>query len=135
MNLSNQIHPTREQFNDLVQNHPKDEPVVMINILRFKEKTGNGAETGVEAYERYGQNVIPFLKKVGGKLIWRGRVNNTLIGDSNGQPHIVLLVEYPSIQKFIEMSTDPEYLKITKDRTISLEYGGLMASTTEYKGS
>ena len=47
----------------------------------------------------------------------------------------MLLVEYPSIQKFIEMTTDPAYLKIAKDRTLGLEYGGLMASTTIYKGA
>ena len=47
----------------------------------------------------------------------------------------MLLVEYPSIQKFIETTTDPAYLKIAKDRTLGLEYGGLMASTTIYKGA
>ncbi len=131
MELTNQIHPTPEQFRHLLDNYPKDEPVVMINIIRYKDRTDDG-ETGEMAYARYGQNVLPFLKKAGGKLLWRGDVNHTIIGSSENQPHIVLLVQYPSIQKFIEMSTDPEYLKIAQDRTLGLEYGGLLASTTVY---
>ena len=134
MQLTNHIHPTPEQLKALVANYPKDTPVVMINILRYKDKTGNGAETGEMAYARYGQNVLPFMKKVGARLLWRGDVNTTVIGDTDGQPQVVLLVEYPSIQKFIEMTSDPAYLKIAKDRTLGLEYGGLMASTTVYGG-
>lgn len=132
MLLNNQIHPTAEQFQELVNNYPKDQPVVMINILRYKDKTGNGEETGETAYARYGQNVLPFLKKAKGRLLWRGDVNNTVIGSSEGQPQVVLLIEYPSITNFIEMTTDPAYIKIAADRTLGLEYGGLMASTTVY---
>ena len=132
--LSNQIHPTPEQIKTLIANYPKDQPVVMINILRYKDKTGNGDETGEMAYARYGQNVLPFLKKVGGRLLWRGDVNTIVIGDDVQQPQVVLLVEYPSVQNFIEMSTDPAYLEVAKDRTLGLEYGGLMASTTVYNG-
>ena len=134
MQLTNQLHPTPEQFKALVANYPKDQPVTMINILRYKDKTGNGDETGEMAYARYGQNVLPFLKKAKGRLIWRGEVHATVIGDGSQQPQVVLLVEYPSIQNFIDMTTDPEYIKIAKDRTLGLEYGGLMASTSVYKG-
>ncbi len=106
----------------------------MINILRYKDKTGNGVETGEMAYARYGQNVLPFMKKVGARLLWRGDVNATVIGEETQQPQVVLLVEYPSIQNFIDMTTDPAYLEAAKDRTLGLEYGGLMASTTVYNG-
>ena len=134
MKLSNQIHPTPEQIEHLVHTYPKDEPVVMINLLRYKDKTDNGDETGEAAYARYGQNVLPFLKKVGGRILWRGDVHATVIGDSESPPHVVILVQYPSIQKFIEMSSDPAYLKVAKDRTLGLEYGGLLASKMVYKG-
>ena len=134
MQLTNQLHPTAAQFQSLIKNYPKDQPVVMINLLRYKGKTGNGEETGEMAYARYGQNVLPFLKKVGGRLLWRGDINQTVIGSNDGEPHVVLLVEYPSVQKFVEMTTDPDYLAIAKDRILGLEYGGLMASTTVYKG-
>lgn len=135
MKLTNQIHPTPEQIKALIKEYPKGKSVVMINILRYKDKTGNGAETGETAYARYGQNVLPFMKKVGARLLWRGDIKHTVIGLGNNQPHVMLLVEYPSVEKFIEMTSDPAYLKAAEDRTLGLEYGGLMASTTVYKGS
>lgn len=134
MQLTNHVHPTAEQLKALVNNYPKDTPVVMINIMRYKDKTGNGDETGEMAYARYGQNVLPFLKKVGGRLLWRGDVNATVIGDNAQPPQVMLLVEYPSVQKFIEMTTDPAYLEVAKDRTLGLEFGGLFASSTVYNG-
>ncbi len=132
MHLTNQIHPTKEQFRKLVASYPKDTPVTMINVLKFKGKTGNGNETGVEAYTRYGLNTLPFMKKHGAKLIWRGQVKGTLIGDDQDQAHVVMLVKYPTLQNFIDMTSDPEYVKVSKDRTIALEYGGLWASEEEY---
>jgi len=94
------------------------------NVLKFRQKTEAGNETGIEAYMRYGLNALPFIKKHGAQLIWRGQVKSTLIGDDQDQAHVVLLVRYPALQNFIEMTSDPEYVKISKDRTIALEYGG-----------
>lgn len=134
MNLSSQIHPSSAQFQALINDYPKDQPVVMINILKFKEKSGNGEETGQEAYARYSMNVLPFLKKAEGRLLWSGTVHNTVVGSEDGKPDMVLLVQYPSINNFVKMATDPEYLKIANDRTIGLEYGGLLASSTLMNG-
>ena len=135
MELTNQIHPTSEQIKALIKEYPKGQPIVMINILRYKDKTGNGEETGEAAYAKYGLNVLPFMKKVGARLLWRGDVKHTVIGTADNQPHVVLLVEYPSVDKFIEMTSNPDYLKAAEDRTLGLEYGGLIASTTIYKGT
>ena len=132
MQLTNQIHPTKEQFQKMVASFPKDTPVTMINILKFRRKTEAGNETGVEAYMRYGLNTLPFMKKHGAQLIWRGQVKSTLIGDDQDQAHVVLLVKYPALQNFIDLTSDPEYVKISKDRTIALEYGGLWACEEEY---
>ncbi|MEO1438249.1 MAG: DUF1330 domain-containing protein [Bacteroidota bacterium] len=119
------IHPTGEQMQALAQ-VDQTKPVVMLNLLRFKALADDGVSTGEAAYARYGKNVQSFLAGVGGKLIWSGTATQILIGDPANPPHKVLLVEYPSVQHFIKMATDPEYLKITTDRTIALEYGGLI---------
>jgi uncharacterized protein (DUF1330 family) len=129
MQLTNHLEATREQFKALV-NYPKGEPVVMINILKFKEKSDVVGETGLQTYQRYSQNVSVLLKKVGAKVLWTGQVNLTVIGDGINQPNLMLLVEYPSVDKFIEMATSPEYKAIAHDRVMALEYGGLMASST-----
>ncbi|HFA49164.1 MAG TPA: DUF1330 domain-containing protein [Bacteroidetes bacterium] len=121
MNLHNQISPTPDQLKALMA-LPKDQPVVMLNILKF-----NGEE-GKAAYQRYLQNAMPFVKKSEGKLIWKGKALHTVIGDPDDQPDVFLLVEYPSIAHFLAMVADPGYQEVAKDRTLGLKYGGLIAS-------
>lgn len=122
--LSNHISPSNAQLAEL-QSYPKDTPLVMLNILRFKAKTSTN-ETGQEAYARYFKNASPFVEKSGAKLIWKGQVHNTVIGNSELQPHVVFLVEYPTVNHFFSMITNPEYQKIAGDRSLALEYGGLI---------
>jgi uncharacterized protein (DUF1330 family) len=124
-----QVHPSQEQLAELMA-YPKNTPVVMVNILKFKARTGNGDETGQEAYARYFKNVQPFVAKANAKLIWKGGVATTVIGDSKNQPDILFLVEYPSVDHFLGMVTDAEYQKVAKDRAVALEYGGLIACQT-----
>jgi len=121
------IDPTKESIKTLATDYPKDTPVTMLNILKFKEKADGKDETGMEAYNRYGANAASHLEKAGGKVIFAGAVQNTIIGDMEDQPHQILLVEYPSVSHFLNMVMSPEYQAITGDRTIALEYGGLMA--------
>lgn len=135
MLLNNQVVPAREEFIKFMKTYPKDEPVVMINLLKFKEKSGQGDESGREAYMRYSKNVQPLLDRVGGKVLWSGEVNMTIIGDPTDHPEMVAIVEYPSAQKFIEMATSAAYREVGVDREISLQYGGLLASSTRYLAS
>lgn len=126
--LLNQIHPTPEQLTQL-QTYPKNTPLVMVNILKFKTKTETG-ETGQEAYARYFKNASAFVTKAGAKLIWKGQVYTSVIGNLENQPHLIFLVEYPSVDHFLAMATNPDYQKIATDRSLALEYGGLIACQT-----
>ena len=98
--------------------------------MKFKEKTNNGDETGRAAYLKYSQNMEPLLAKAKARVIWAGNIQNTVIGDSGDQPDMVLLVEYPSVQHFVDMALSEAYKEIGKDREIALQYGGLWASKT-----
>jgi len=133
MLLNNQIVATGEQIKKIAQDYPKNTPVVMVNILKFKAKTDKGDESGQAAYMRYSKNVAPLLEKAGGKVLWSGQVNMTIIGDTEDQPDMVLVVEYPSIQNFLAMVTSSEYQAVKEDREIALEYGGLLASSSLIK--
>lgn len=126
--LSHQLHPTPEQLETL-RTYPKHTPVVMLNILRFKGQTETG-ETGQEAYARYLRNAAPLVARSGAKLVWQGKVHTSLIGNLEKQPHLAFLVEYPSVDHFFQMISDPDYQKIATDRSLALEYGGLMACQT-----
>ncbi len=124
-----QVKPSQEQMAQLMA-YPKDTPVVMVNILKFKAKTEKGNETGQEAYTRYYKNTQAFIAKAEAKLIWKGAVATTIIGDSNNQPDMIFLVEYPTVNHFLGVITSPQYREIADDRTIALEYGGLIACQT-----
>jgi len=121
-----QVRPTEEQMAK-IKTYPKDTPLVMINIIKFKDRTENGNETGKEAYARYFRNAKPFIARSNAKLIWKGVVATTVIGDPENEPDMVFLVEYPTVDHFLKMVSDPDYQKITNDRNIALEYGGLFA--------
>jgi len=126
--LTNQISPSEAQLAQL-QAYPKDKPLVMLNILRFKAQATTN-ETGQEVYARYFKNAQPFVANSGAKLIWKGTVFNTIIGDSENVPHLTFLVEYASATDFFALISNPEYQKIAGDRGLALEYGGLIACQT-----
>lgn len=121
-----QVKSTKEQMAKIMT-YPKDTPLVMINIIKFKDRTENGNETGKEAYARYFRNAKPFIARSDAKLIWKGVVATTVVGDTKNEPDMVFLVEYPTVDHFLKMVSDPDYQKISNDRTIALEYGGLFA--------
>ncbi len=124
-----QVAASQKQIAELME-YPKNTPIVMTNIIKFKTITDNGNETGQEAYMRYFKNVQPFIERAEAKLIWKGSVASTVIGDSQDQPDMILIVEYPSVNHFLQMATNPEYQKVAIDRSIALEYGGLIACKT-----
>jgi len=131
--ILDKIDPTGASIKALATEYPKDTPVTMLNILKFKAKADGKEETGMAAYKRYSANATKHLEKSGGKLIFAGEVQNTVIGDMEDQPHQILLIEYPTVDHFLNMVMTPEYQAISKDRTIALEYGGLIACKTMTK--
>lgn len=120
------VHPAKEQMADLM-NYPKDKPVTMVNIIKFKTRTEEGTESGKAAYQRYLKNATPFIAQAGAKVVWRGNVAQTVIGDATNQADVIFMVEYPTVQHFIDMVNSSAYQAIAGDRSIALIYGGLIA--------
>lgn len=129
MTLTNQVTASKEEFVKFIKEYPANTPITMINILKFKALSGNGTETGKEAYLRYSKKMVSLMEAASAKVVWMGNVHQTIIGDYETQPDMMLLVAYPNKESFIAMCTTPEYEEISKDRKIALEYGGLMVST------
>ena len=78
-------------------NLPADQPVVMINLLKFND-TG-----GVDSYRQYGIEVGPHLKRVGGRVVYSGGNPWAVIDDERPWWDAILVVEYPSPQAFVDM--------------------------------
>jgi uncharacterized protein (DUF1330 family) len=125
------VHPTAEQIQQLASD-PDPGPVTMLNLLRFKDRA-DGIDAGVsgaEAYARYSVEAERFLQGVGGRLLSAVRPTQSVIGPEAGEWDLVLLVEYPSRAKFLEMATNQDYLKVHAHREAALADSRLIACSS-----
>lgn len=85
-------------------------PVVMLNLMRFHEKSLDDNGSGWEAYKRYSEHTVPMIKARGGTLLWTGDAKGIALGETEGPDwHYVALVYYPSVEAFVDMMTSPDY--------------------------
>jgi uncharacterized protein (DUF1330 family) len=85
-------------------------PVVMLNLMRFRERSLDGDGSGWDAYLRYSALTVPMIKARGGTLLWTGDAKTVALGREEGnQWDYVALVYYPDVAAFIDMMTSPEY--------------------------
>jgi uncharacterized protein (DUF1330 family) len=132
------ITPTREQFSAFAHGE-RDGEVVMINLLHFdkgdsgKVPTGgaddaDASPSGVAEYRRYSEDVVKMVEARGGRVLWTGRPEHVLIGDSHADDwDLVALVSYPSRSAFIDMVTSPSYEKAHTHRERGLDRTVLLA--------
>jgi uncharacterized protein (DUF1330 family) len=123
------ITPTQAQIERLMAEADPLEPVVMLNLLRFKDRA-DGIDDGVsgrEAYERYAEATAPFLERVGGRLLLAADAEQMVIGPDALEWDMALMVEYPSRQRFLEMAMDGDYLRVHEHRAAALADSRLIA--------
>ncbi|WP_019145615.1 DUF1330 domain-containing protein [Aeromicrobium massiliense] len=97
-------------------------PVVMLNLLRF-------ADGGRASYGAYSGAIGPFLRSVGARVVYAGDTSTALVAPDGHEWDAVLLVEYPSREAFSRMVADPDYQRITEQRTAALSHAVLQATT------
>ena len=125
------LYPSLPGLFALLQ-QPNDTPVVMVNLLRFKEWTEELGEgmTGAEAYGLYADPVLPLVEGYGCHLIWTGRAVTSDGEAGNGDFHAIALLEYPSDLVFIQVMTDPRMAEIVGSRAAGLVGQWLVPGTT-----
>ena len=85
-------------------------PVVMVNLMRFRERSLDGDGSGWDAYLRYSALTVPMIKARGGTLLWTGNAKAVALGRQDGnQWDYVALVYYPSVAAFLDMMTSADY--------------------------
>lgn len=127
------VEPDEDAVRAFAKSFPKDTPVVMLNLLKFREQAEYSAQaqqepcSGGEAFMRYGAAVAPMIKDCGGEQLWQGSQVSMLIGPQDKQWHLAVLVKYPSAQAFLDMVSSPEYQSIVIHRNAALEDSRLIA--------
>jgi uncharacterized protein (DUF1330 family) len=100
-----------------IRSLPDDGPVVMLNLVRFRERSADGKGTGWDAYLLYSRATIPLIKGVGGTVLWAGDAEGFAYGDvPGGCWNYVVLVRYPSRSAFLEMVTSEPYARANLHR-------------------
>ena len=85
-------------------------PVVMVNLMRFRERSLDGNGSGWDAYLRYSALTVPMIKARGGTLLWTGDAKAVALGVETGnQWDYLALVYYPTVSAFIDMMTSADY--------------------------
>jgi uncharacterized protein (DUF1330 family) len=118
------LEPTPAQGEAFAAAAGGDEPVFMLNLLRFKDVADgvDAAEeiSGMEAYARYAEATASHLERVGGHVVWAGSCDDALIGPAEREWDVAAVVRYPSRPAFLQMISDPGYLEIAQHRSAGL---------------
>ncbi len=129
-NHDSSIDPTRDQVRNL-RDHGRGGPVVMMNLLKFRETANYSPEAGMAscsgkaAYARYQH---AFTVAVGAisqaEVLYDGPCEQVFIGQAGTDAtnwDKLLLVRYPSRQHFLAMMADDSYRDALVHRYAGLE--------------
>jgi uncharacterized protein (DUF1330 family) len=114
------VDPTGQDLKHFLADDPGG-PVVMLNLLRFKEG-------GRQSYEDYARRIVPFLEKLSAEVLFVGDLSTVLVAPETHRWDAILIIRYPSRQAFSSMVADPNYQEITHLRTEALEEAVLQAT-------
>ena len=128
-------HPTAAQLESIAGDN-LDEPVAMVNLLKFKDKATYAEDapeakedlSGAEAYMRYGIGVYKVLESIGAKPLFNGPASRYVIGDGEAWD-AVAVVWYPSRKAFLEMTSSEDYQAIHYHREAGLDHQQLIETT------
>ena len=91
----------------------RDGPIHMLNLVKLHDRAeypDGRAATGAEAYAAYGRESSRVFNGLGGRIVWRGKMEAMLIGPQEGEDwDLCFIAEYPSVDAFVSMIKDPEY--------------------------
>ena len=128
------LEPTPESGAELFSRNISGE-VVMLNLLRFREVadysgTPEFAPTehisGREAYQKYIEHTLPFLRESGGELVLLGEGGKYLIGPQDEHWDVVMLVRQRSLEAFMAFASNEGYLAGIGHRMAALEDSRLL---------
>jgi len=114
----------REVNAELIAGLPDTGPVVMVNMLRLRDRA---------AYRRYSELAMPLIKARGGTVLWAGNGEAVAFGDAAADRwDYVVLVRYPSRAAFLDMVRSPEYAAANVQREQAVAKHVILASTETY---
>jgi uncharacterized protein (DUF1330 family) len=116
--LGGHVDPDKERFARFRET-PSHGPIHMLNLVRLRA-TANYSDgtlvSGAEAYAAYSRESGPVFRGLGGRIVWSGKFEFTLIGPEAERWDICFIAEYPSLAAFVQMIRDPVYREAVRHR-------------------
>lgn len=109
--------------------------IVMLNLLRFRDLADYSATpalappkpiSGAEAFQRYIEHTLPYLRESGGDLLFLGSGGAFLIGPAEERWDMAMLVRQRSVESFFAFASHEAYLAGIGHRTAALEDSRLL---------
>lgn len=128
------VDPIPGRIKELMQTTNPDSPIVMINLLKFRdeaqypENSGHSPCSGEEAYNRYSEVAFEKIKQAGGSVSFMSACVGSLIGPEDETWDKSVLVKYPSFKAFIGMIMAEEYRAASVHRTAAMDNARLIMS-------
>ncbi len=128
------LEPTQQAGRALFMRQITGE-VVMLNLLRFRTTADYSATphlappaaiSGAEAFHRYIDHTLPYLRESGGELLFLGTGGEFLIGPSTERWDLVMMVRQQSLQSFLAFASHQAYSAGIGHRTAAVEDSRLL---------
>jgi len=109
--------------------------IFMLNLLRFRDIADYSESpelmpsepiSGAEAYQRYIEHTLPFLKESDGDVVFLGKGDKYLIGPQEEQWDLVMLIRQKSLADFMAFASNQQYLAGIGHRTAAIEDSRLL---------
>ncbi|MDR9484055.1 MAG: DUF1330 domain-containing protein [Sediminimonas sp.] len=127
---------TKEGFAAFREND-RPGPIHMLNLVRLRaqaEYPDGRRATGAEAYAAYGRESAPVLERVGGRIVWRGEMEQMLIGPEDEAWDLCFIAEYPSPDAFAQMIKNPQYREAMEHRQAAVADSRLIRMAPKDEG-
>lgn len=114
---------------------PQDQPVIMLNLMKFRPESLDGDGSGWDAYLRYSRMANKLIQERSGRIVWAGEVDGATLGPQvHGQWDFTALVSYPTAGTFLDMMQSEEYGKANVHRANGCEAHLIMAVNETFNG-
>lgn len=80
------------------------------------------------------RSATPIFTRVGGRIVWRGNMEQMVIGPKDLQWDLCFIAEYPRSAAFLEMLKDPDYRAAMVHRQAAVEDSRLIRLAPEETG-
>jgi len=94
-------------------------PLLMYNLLKYKDQVEDLELTGAQVYRRYLKAVLPFFEKANAQVVFKGEPIFTLIGPEEEKYwDEILIVKYTNKADFLGMITAEGYPSAIREKAL-----------------